>query len=449
MKQLYLTNTLTSTKQAFIPISKQVRMYVCGPTVYGPIHIGNARSLVVYDLLYRLLIDIYGFANVQYVRNITDVDDKIHLRAKELNITIDELTQTTIAQFFSDAKYLGCMEPSIQPRATEHIAQMIDMITKLIEQNCAYITKTGVYFSVASCKDYAKISGRTLEDLLPGNRIEYDYSKQNIHDFVLWKFAANAGDLISDFPSPWGAGQPGWHIECSAMANYYLGTDFDIHGGGIDLIFPHHTNEIAQSCCAFPGSGFAKYWVHNGFLKAEGQKMSKSLGNFVTVADIKNKNIHTSVIRYTLLNTHYHKPLDFSKQSLLEAEENVKYLNRVTQNCSSIAGQPSDEFFSYLLDDLNTHAAFAYLLKIAKIANKTGDVSLKQNIRYCCEFIGILEQQKVNSIDPNYIQKMINERAVAKAANNWQLADRIRDDLTSQGIILQDHKSQPTTWHKQ
>ena len=447
---LHLKNSLSGTKEPFIPLdSKLVKMYVCGPTVYDLIHLGNARSLVVYDVLYRLLCHIYGSQHVLYVRNITDVDDKINTRALELGISIFDLTKHTITQFHKDAQYLNCLLPNIEPRATEHITQMIEMIISLIEKNHAYHAHGNVYFDVASFTNYGKIAGRVLNELVAGARVEVDEAKRNPADFLLWKKAPLNAEPSAIFSSPWGDGMPGWHIECSSMAGHYLGKNFDIHGGGVDLIFPHHTNEIAQSCCAEPGSHFAKYWVHNGFLKVDGEKMSKSLGNFITVADLHEAGINTSVVRYVLLNTSYHKPLDYKKAVLHEAQQNIEYLRRAIGDAKIKPHEGIlDDFFSYLKDDLNTHGALNNLLMLAKEANKSRSIILQESIKYGCFFLGLLQEQEDATLNIDHVKQLIDERAKAKLEKNWAKADKIREQLTSMGVSLQDSNDGSTIWRK-
>ncbi|MCF8462856.1 MAG: cysteine--tRNA ligase, partial [Rickettsiaceae bacterium] len=304
---LNLYNSLTNKTEIFIPnIANIVKMYVCGPTVYDYIHIGNARVEVVYDVLYRILSGIYGKGNVTYVRNLTDVDDKINQRAKEQHITIGELTTNMIANFHDDVAYLGCLKPTLEPKATEHISEMIAIIEQLIAQNYAYVTaENNVYFSVQKFAEYGKLANRNIDDLIENVRIENLQDKNHSHDFALWK-AKEEGDIESSiFDSPWGEGRPGWHIECVAMSNKHLGENFDIHGGGVDLIFPHHTNEIAQAKCAFKDSQFAKYWVHNGTLTVNKHKMSKSLRNFITVKEMRDKSVPGEVLRYFLMSANY------------------------------------------------------------------------------------------------------------------------------------------------
>jgi cysteinyl-tRNA synthetase len=450
---LYLVNSLSGEKEIFIPLdSKLVKMYVCGPTVYDSIHIGNARSLVVYDILYRILIHIYGKESVLYVRNITDVDDKISAKAKELKISALQLTQSTITKFYQDVEYLNCLPPNIEPCATKHVADMIDMISRLLQNKCAYIKNTTVYFDVSSFADYGKLSGRNLEELATGVRIDIDPHKLNSADFVLWKPYDDQMDESVVFDSPWGRGQPGWHIECSSMAYKYLGSDFDIHGGGVDLIFPHHTNEIAQSVCAWPGSKFARFWIHNGFLKVSGQKMSKSLNNFFTVQDIISRGISADVMRYVLLNTHYHKPLDFQDQGLHEAQKNIEYLQRVCYGYQSLNHREiTAQFFEFLFDNLNTHGALGYLLKLAKQANTSDNVIIKESIKYCADFLGLSLESRgcdLTLCERQEIDDLVRKRHDAKLAKNLALADNLRDELKKKGVVIQDNKGGQTTWRK-
>lgn len=443
--KLYLQNTLSKKKELFEPLNrKSVRMYVCGPTVYDFIHIGNARSLVVYDVLYRLLVHIYGKDHVVYVRNITDVDDKINNRAKLLGIPIFDLTKKTITNFQEDASYLNCLSPSIEPKATDHMTQMIQMIEQLLDNGCAYVKEGNVYFDAKAYKDYTKLSGRKIAEAKSGTRVAAADDKIHLEDWVLWKVDKD-GEYESPFESPWGRGYPGWHIECSAMSYKYLGGDFDIHGGGIDLIFPHHTNEIAQSCCALPGSKFAKFWVHNGFLTVEREKMSKSLNNFIMVQDIRDQSIEGDVLRYALLNAHYRKPLNFSKQLLNEATKNIALLRRVTQDVKPKKTQEADEFLNALLDDLNTRKALQYLVSLAK----KSDPKLSGCIKYCANFIGLLEKNVKLEISTKEIEQLIQTRLQAKTDKNWTLVDKIRSDLKQKGIILQDLKDGTTSWYKE
>lgn len=448
---LRFRNSISGLKEDFVPLdAEKIKMYVCGPTVYDLIHLGNARPLVVYDVLYRLLRKIYGPDKVLYVRNITDVDDKINQKAIEQKISIFELTKQTIAQFSEDALYLNCLTPNIEPKATDHIAQMIAMIQRLLQHNNAYVQDGSVYFDVTSFADYGKLSGRLLQDLIAGARVQVDGNKRHPGDFLLWKPALGPLDPSSVFPSPWGPGMPGWHIECSSMAHAYLGENFDIHGGGVDLLFPHHTNEVAQSCCAFPGSRFANYWIHNGFLRVEGEKMSKSLGNFITVADLKEQKISSSTIRYVLLNTSYHKPMDFTQDTLRQASANIDYLQRAIKGASPCDhAQITEEFFSHLQDDLNTPSALNYLLSVAKQANKTNQNSLREAIKYCCDFLGMLHEERiVDDTKKAKIQELINQRSLAKSKKDWALADQIRQQLMQMGITLEDNPDGSVSWHQ-
>ncbi|MFN7610588.1 MAG: cysteine--tRNA ligase, partial [bacterium] len=315
---LRLTNTLTRREEIFTPIDPaHVKMYVCGPTVYARPHLGTARSVVVYDMLYRLLRHEYG--EVRYVRNITDVDDKINAAATERGITIQALTAEVTAQFHADMEALGVLRPDVEPKATEHIAQMITLIETLIARGFAYEAQGHVLFDVQRDKDYGVLSRRSVEDMLAGARVEVAPYKKYAGDFVLWKPVSDKDDPSSVFDSPWGKGRPGWHIECSAMSAAHLGREFDIHGGGADLMFPHHENEIAQSTCAHPESRYARFWVHNGFLTVNGEKMSKSLGNFITVHDLLQRGVKGEVIRFALMSTRYNEPLDWTEKLLGDA----------------------------------------------------------------------------------------------------------------------------------
>jgi cysteinyl-tRNA synthetase len=319
MNNLKIYNTLSREKEEFIPLNKNsVGMYVCGPTVYDEPHIGNARPLIVFDLLFRILIKNFGKNKVNYVRNITDIDDKIIQRANELKINISELTKSVTDIFLSDCKYLNCLIPNHQPKATDNIAGMIQMIENLLAKEFAYIKDGNVYFNVNKFKDYGKLSNKNPKDLIAGSRVEISELKNNPLDFVLWK---PSKDKEPFWESPWGKGRPGWHIECSAMSEKYLGKEFDFHCGGLDLIFPHHENETAQSICANDSSIFAKYWMHNGYVTVDGKKMSKSDGNFITINNLKN-NFNGQVVRLSILGTHYRQPLDWNLKIL---ETNKKY----------------------------------------------------------------------------------------------------------------------------
>ena len=452
-----LHNTLTQTKQEFTTLTPgKVAMYVCGPTVYERPHIGNARCFMVYDVLYRLLINKYSSENITYVRNITDVDDKINARALDLGVTIQELTSKTYAEFHEDMSYLNCLNPTHEPKATEHINGIIAINEKLIENGHAYISEGHVYFDVTSARDYGCLSGRNLDEMIAGSRVEVSENKRHPGDFVLWKPASARDDKSSVFESPWGAGRPGWHIECSAMSNYFLGTDFDIHGGGADLIFPHHTNEIAQSCCAFPGSKFARFWVHNGFLTVNGEKMSKSLGNFMTVHDLKQKGVKGEVIRYLLLSTHYRKPLDFSDKAIYDAKESLDYLYRALEYRELDSGVHSginDEFLAYLEDDLNTPAALHLMHDLAKQINKaTEKTELARQLIACGNLIGLLFEQdwfKADAdLDVEHVDALIAKRIDAKKSRQFDVADAIRADLVALGVEIEDRPDGTSIWRQ-
>ena len=446
---LHLYNTLTKRKEKFVPLERgQVGMYVCGPTVYDRPHIGNARSIVAYDLLYRILLRVYGAQNVRYVCNITDVDDKINDKAKELGVTIRSLTTDITKLFHEDVAYLHCFRPNIEPKATEHIAEMQSIITKLLDKSHAYIANSHVYFDVTSDKNYGALAGRNLEEMIAGSRVEVEEHKRHPGDFVLWKPADEEDDISSVFESPWGPGRPGWHIECSAMSSKYLGNDFDIHGGGADLMFPHHTNEISQSCCAFPESKFARYWVHNGFVTVGGEKMSKSLGNFITVNDLRVRGVRGEAIRYLLMSTHYRKPLDFSDKALYDATESLNYIYRA---CDGIdiddTCDVDDEFFRYLLDDMNISKALSYLHAQARELNKTHDINTKQRvasaIKSCAKFLGFCNMSSSEwfgeIIENSQLNDLIEERALAKQTKDWKTADTIRDKIHDMGYAIEDY----------
>ena len=452
---LHIYNSLTEKKEIFTPINADlVKLYVCGPTVYDYIHIGNGRAAVVYDLLYRVLIGIYGKKHVKYVRNITDVDDKINARAKESNISIFELTNKMIEQFIENTQYLGCLAPTIEPKATEHIADMIDIIKLLIEGGYAYASTNGnVYFRIKAFKDYGTLANKDIQNFIDNARLEALEDKEDNCDFVLWKAQSPNDPISAIFDSPWGKGRPGWHIECSAMSYKHLGENFDIHGGGVDLVFPHHVNEMAQSLCAFKNSTFAKYWVHNGTLTVMKNKMSKSLGNFITVKEFQEKNIPGEVIRYFLLSANYHKPLDYSTKALEDCYSCLYYLYNSLRLCSKNNIQANileykdlpEEFKLALLDNLNTSKAFAFMLNLAKQINKdlkATDVQEKLSIlKSCGNFLGILQYKLEEFFEVNEnpeITLLIEARAKAKATKDWPLADKIRADMLQKGIIIED-----------
>ena len=448
MTDLQISNSLTRSKDLFKPINpKKVGMYVCGPTVYANPHVGNGRSLVVFDLLFRVLIQLYGKKNVSYVRNITDVDDKIIDTSKLKGLSIDKITSEVTDNFHKNTKDLNCLQPSVEPKATEHIKDMIDMINSLIEKKLAYVNEGHVYFVISKFKDYGKLSNKNLEELVAGSRVKVSKLKKNPLDFILWKPALNDEP---GWDSPWGRGRPGWHLECSVMSEKYLGKKFDIHGGGLDLLFPHHENEIAQSCSNNSSNILANYWVHNGFLTMKKEKMSKSLGNIETITDVLKK-YNGQVVRLALLSAHYKQPLDWN-ESLLEQSKNTldKWyeLYDEEQTETKIA-----QTFSILLDDLNTPKYFAKLHELFSLASK-GDEDKKKEFNKACRIIGIfneskktLEQRKKTSakVDENFVSEQIEARIQARKSGNYKLADQIRDDLLKKGIVIED-KQNKTEW---
>ncbi|ACR47350.1 cysteinyl-tRNA synthetase [Rickettsia peacockii str. Rustic] len=456
--QFHLYNTLSRTKEVFNPQDQaNVKMYVCGPTVYYNPHIGNSRSGVVYDLLYRIVIKIFGEKAVKYVRNITDVDDKIIDRAALLGVTIDELTDKVTKEFHKNMAYLGCMLPSIEPKATKHIDVMIAIIERLIAKDHAYIADNHVYFDVLSAPNYTELSNRNLEEMFEGVHVENSKTKKNPQDFVLWKPAKQNESANMNFESPWGLGRPGWHIECSAMSYKYLGENFDIHGGGADLIFPHHTNEIAQSRCAFPSSTYAKYWVHNGFLTVNGEKMSKSLGNFITVRDLMDKQIQGEVVRLFLLSSHYRRPLDYNDKAIEDAKKTLDYWYRAIENINVQKIDLPHDFMQSLLDDMNTPLAVKIINDYAKgvfISKTEEERQLNASaIITCANFIGLMNKtphEWFNSgVDELYINELVNKRLEAKKQKNWLLADQIRNQLLEEKIILEDQPDGTTIWRKE
>lgn len=458
--KLSIYNTLTRQQQVFEPISAHlVKMYVCGPTVYDRPHIGNARSVVIYDMLYRILTNIYGFNHVVYVRNITDVDDKIIFRAKELNISINALTTKTTEFFHSDMDYLNCLQPNIEPKATEHIDEMIAIIQSLLDQNYAYISENCIYFDTSKASNYLELSGRSIDEMIHSVRIEADTAKRNQSDFILWKAKKDNEDLSANFDSPWTIGRPGWHIECSAMSHKYLGENFDIHGGGADLIFPHHTNEIAQSTCAFAKSKFANYWVHNGFLTVNGEKMSKSLGNFITVNDLRDKQISGEVLRLFFINTHYRKPLDYNDKSIADAHKTINYWYKAIEDIDIAQADNQElprDFMQALLHDLNTPLAIKIINDYAKIIHCSSDNNVKihnaHQLVMCARFLGLMsasyQEWFKGDLNEVTISELITKRNIAKQNKDWQLADQIRVQLNEIGIILEDQKDHSTIWYK-
>lgn len=418
-----LYNTLTRSKELFTPIdANNLRMYVCGPTVYDFAHIGNARPVIVFDLLYRLLQKQYP--KVTYARNITDVDDKINARAYERGISIRELTDGTLAQFHEDIDALGVLRPTIEPRATDHIYEMIKIIEKLIENGHAYENAGHVLFNTPSMKDYGLLARRSSEELIMGARVEIAPYKKDPTDFVLWKPSSEKDPA---WDSPWGRGRPGWHIECSAMAAKHLGETFDIHGGGLDLTFPHHENEIAQSRCAHDTPVMANIWMHNGFLQVEGQKMSKSLGNFFTIRDVL-KDWSGDTIRFAMLKTHYRSPIDWTVKALEEAENTLNDFRKALNNVN--IGSLPQKIIEALNDDLNTSKMIAEM-HILKNTDKAGLAAV-------FAFLGLTSE--IKQIDSTAFQPLLDARSLARAAKNFAESDRLRDELAKLGIAVKDSK---------
>jgi len=448
---LRLYNPLTRQKEIFTPIDPaHVRLYACGPTVYDHLHIGNGRMLIVFDVLYRLLRHVYGAEQVKYVRNITDVDDKINARAAERGIDIRVLTDEMTKIFHEDAAELGCLPPTVEPRATEHMAEIIALIEKLMGNGHAYAAEGHVLFDVPSMPAYGQLSKRPLDDLIAGARVEVAPYKRGPMDFVLWKPAA---PNEPGWESPWGRGRPGWHIECSAMSWKHLGETFDIHGGGIDLVFPHHENEVAQSCCAFGHSVMANVWMHNGHLQVEGEKMSKSLGNFVTIRQAL-ADWPGEVVRFAMLKTHYRQPIDWTVASLKETERELDRWYPVAKQYASSAAMIPPEFEETLNDDLNTPDAITVLRRLYK--ETAEDVAYAgARLVSCGQLLGLFNKTESEwahwkpaslAIDEIHVAHLINARLQARASKNWGESDRIRDELVGLGIALKDNKDGTTTW---
>lgn len=448
-EKLKIYNTLTREKSEFTPLDpKNVRMYVCGPTVYDFAHIGNARPVIVFDVLFRLLKHVYGASHVTYARNITDVDDKINARALRdypdlpLNDAIARVTEKTAAQYHSDVAALGCEPPTVEPRATDNIAQMIAIIETLIAKGHAYVASGEVLFDTTSMADYGQLSKRPLDEQQAGARIAVERHKKHPADFVLWKLS---DDNEPGWPSPWGRGRPGWHIECSAMSQRYLGEVFDIHGGGLDLIFPHHENEIAQSRCAHGTQVMANYWLHNGFVQVEGRKMSKSEGNFVTIHELLatdklgGRAWPGPVLRLAMLMTHYREPIDFSVKRLEEAERLLARWPAADK--ADLA--PDASVLDALSDDLNTVAAVQALHQLAQAAN--ADPAKLPVFAASAALMGLLpEKLAVDAGESAAIEVRVAERLAFLKAKNFAEADRVRDELAAQGVSLKDGKDKDT-----
>ncbi len=447
---LQLHNTLSRQKEPFVALDENhVRMYVCGPTVYDFAHIGNARPVVVFDVLYRLLKKLHP--KVTYVRNITDVDDRINAKAAETGEDIRTITERTADIFHQDMAALNALEPDVEPRATEHIDEMIAMTETLIEKGFAYEAEGHVLFSVTSWDEYGKLSRHNRDEIIAGARVEVAPYKRDAADFVLWK------PSIGEEPgwdSPWGFGRPGWHLECSAMSGRYLGQEFDIHGGGQDLIFPHHENEIAQSRCSHGTERMANVWMHNGYLMAEGEKMSKSLGNFYTVHDLIDE-FPGEAIRLTLLSTHYRQPLDFTKAGIAEAKRKLDGWYRVLNSKSESTDVPQG-VLAALSDDLNTPQAIAEMDQLAHAA-RAGDVTASSGLLASGQMLGLLQHDPETwfrgsggeeGLDESAIEGLIAKRTEARANKDFAESDRIRDELAAQGIVLEDGP-EGTTWRRE
>ena len=455
MVRIRLHNTKTRCKEDFAPIdAANVRMYVCGPTVYDRAHLGNARPVVVFDVLFRLLRHVYGPDHVTYVRNFTDVDDKINARAAASGRPIRDITDETIGWYHADMDALGALRPTFEPRATDHVAGMIAMIADLIAKGHAYEAAGHVLFDVRSYPDYGRLSGRSVDDMIAGARVEVAPFKRDPMDFVLWKpsDAATPG-----WDSPWGYGRPGWHIECSAMSHELLGPSFDIHGGGLDLQFPHHENELAQSACAHPEAEFARLWMHNEMLQVEGKKMSKSLGNFFTVRDLLDQGVPGEVIRFVMLGTHYSKPMDWTQE---KAEQAAVTLRRWHEIGRGIAGsEPHYAVARALAEDLNTHLAISELHTLARVIGNEGELGLWSDSdsrklgRLRAEFVasanllGLLEPGMGDWVDRGGVQldalqrKLAAARAKAMETKDFSEVDRLKSFLTSAGITVMMNKT--------
>jgi len=451
--ELRLWNTLTRQKQTFGPIDPEnVRMYACGPTVYDHAHIGNGRPIIVFDVLFRLLRTLYGPEKVTYVRNITDIDDKINDRARSLGISIRDLTEKTASQFHADIAQLGVLKPTVEPRATDHVSEMIVLIERLIAENHAYVAEGHVLFDVPSMPAYGALARRSLDEMQAGARIDVAPYKKDPMDFVLWK---PSGEGVPGWESPWSFGRPGWHIECSAMAWKHLGEIFDIHAGGIDLVFPHHENEVAQTCCAFGVERMANYWMHNGFLQVEGQKMSKSLGNFKTIHGLLAE-WPGEALRLAMLTTHYRQPINWTADGVRDAKRTLDNWREQTAEIAEAADGSEaapDSVLEALCDDLNTPQAIAALHELRRDASR-GVVGAAAGLRAGARLMGLLQVSQADwtawrpaasTVDDKTIEDLIAARKAARQSKDWAGADRIRDELTAMGVVLKDGP-EGTTW---
>ncbi|MFQ5626185.1 MAG: cysteine--tRNA ligase [Methyloligellaceae bacterium] len=463
--ELKLYNTLTGKKEAFKPLDENnVRMYVCGPTVYDHAHIGNARPVIVFDVLYRLLRHVYGAEHVTYARNITDVDDKINARAAEEGVSIEEVTARTTKQFHDDIAAFGVLPPDVEPRATDHIEQMKALIERLVKKGNAYVAQDHVLFHVPSMPDYGKLSKRSTDEMEAGARVEVAPYKKDPMDFVLWK---PSKDNEPAWDSPCGIeqpGRPGWHIECSAMSAEHLGETFDIHGGGVDLVFPHHENEIAQSRCGFGTDIMAQLWMHNGYLQVEGRKMAKSEGNFITIHDLLETTAfggqkwHGLVLRLAMLMTHYRQPIDWTSDRLFEARSNLYDWNLLCFEVPGTADVPL-EVIGPILDDMNFPGAIAAIHVLAReVSSKSQEpdiVNAALRLRMALEFLGLYSSEPTVDLlkqevrDRGFDQRvntLIEARNAARAAKDFAEADRIRDELAKMKIVVEDKPDGKTEW---
>ena len=448
-KDIFLSNSLGNKKEKFVPINKnKIGIYVCGPTVYDDPHIGNARPLVVFDILYRVLKCKFGEKTVTYVRNITDIDDKIIQSSNEKKISTQELTKKITKNFHEDCVYLGCQKPTFEPKATENISLMIEMINKLIQNGYAYLNNLHIYFEVKKFKDYGKLSNKKLEELIAGSRVEVSENKKNPEDFVLWK---PSKDNEPFWESPWGKGRPGWHLECSVMSKKYLGDKFDIHGGGRDLIFPHHENEIAQSRCANDTKVFANYWIHNGFITMSNEKMAKSQGNILKTMDLKKK-INGQVLRLALMSAHYKQPLDWNDKLLEDSKSTIDKWYQMFVSIKNKIKIPETMLLP-LYNDLNTPGYIGNLHKLFDKAN-SGNSKDKEIFVSACNFVGLLNETREqwlefkktrSSISENEILSKIELRNNARGSKDYESADKIRKELFDKGVLIED-KNGKTIW---